>query len=57
MANFKSDESFEASDFKSEISFDIDEEILVTDDASENEPLGLEVLELPMFNLLLNIYN
>ena len=55
MANFYSDEEFSATDI-SEMSFNTDE-ILVTDDASENEPLGIECLENLMFNLLLNIYN
>lgn len=34
-----------------------DEEILLTDEGSEIDPIGMEVLEAPMFNLMLNIYN
>jgi len=55
MANFYSDEEFSVTDI-SEMSFN-EEEILVIDEISDNEPLGIECLENLMFNLLLNIYN
>ena len=57
VANFQSEESFSLSEDKNEISFSelSDQEILL--DEEEDEPLTMEALELPMFNLLLNIYN
>jgi len=57
VANFQSEESFSLSEDKNEISFSelSDQEILL--DEEEDELLTMEALELPMFNLLLNIYN
>jgi hypothetical protein len=64
LANFQSDDdSYTSAHAQSEISFyDFndaydEEELLLTDEGSETDPLGMEVLEAPMFNLLLNIYN
>ena len=65
MANFQSEDEYSSlqNSFSEQISDHINdqngdnEELVVSDDGSEGEPPGMEVLEAPMFNLLLNIYN